>query len=140
MDDCDYISDYTLTDHDKQEINKSFPNFSYNSLGEYVSRSRHTRNTHWERNDLIFFPSSSYKAGSTVVHFDPKTQFMKFVSENSKYKDYLDSNNGIFYFDSLKDLPGDLDDCEKLFDKDVLEIKKLVNDIGLLKEITEHEQ
>ena len=140
LDDCDFIGDYTLTDHDKQEINKSFPNFSYNSFGEYVSRSRRTRNTHWETNDLIFFPSTSYKRGSTVVHFDPKTQFMKFVSENSKYKDYLDSNNGIFFFDSLKDLPGDLDDCEKLFDKDVLEIKKLVNDISLLKEITEHEQ
>ena len=65
---------------------------------------------------------------------------MKFVCENSKYKDYLDSNNGIFYFESLKDLPGDLDDCEKLFDKDVLEIKKLVNDTGMLKEITEYEQ
>ena len=65
---------------------------------------------------------------------------MKFICENSKYKDYLDSNNGIFYFDSYKDLPADLDDCEKLFDKDVLEIKKLVNDIGQLKEITEYEQ
>ena len=65
---------------------------------------------------------------------------MKFVSENVKYKDYLDSNDGVFFFESLKDLPADLDDCEKLFDKDVLEIKKLVNDIGLLKEITEYEQ
>ena len=65
---------------------------------------------------------------------------MKFVSDNVKYEDYLDSNNGIFYFDSLKDLPSDLDDCEKLFDKDVLQIKKLVNDIGSLKEITEYEQ
>ena len=65
---------------------------------------------------------------------------MKFVSENVKYKDYLDSNDGVFFFESLKDLPADLDDCENLFDKDVLEIKKLVNDIGLLKEITEYEQ
>ena len=65
---------------------------------------------------------------------------MKFVCENSKYKDYLDSNNGIFYFDSYRDLPGGLDECEKLSDKDVLEIKKLVNDIGQLKEITEYEQ
>ena len=65
---------------------------------------------------------------------------MKFVCENSKYKDYLDSNDGIFFFNSYKDLPGDLDECEKLFDKDVLEIKKLVNDIGQLNEITEYEQ
>ena len=140
LDDCHYNGDYQLTDHDKQEINKSFPDFSFNSLGEYVSLDRKTRNTHWETNDIVFFPSTTYRTGSSTVIFDPKTQFMKFICENSKYKDYLDSNNGIFYFDSYKDLPGDLDDCEKLFDKDVLEIKKLVNDIGLLKEITEYEQ
>ena len=140
LDDCTYIGHYALTDHDKQEINKVFPNFSFKTLGEYVSHSRSTRNTHWETNDLLFFPSTTYRSGSTTVGFDPKTQFMKFVSDNKKYKDYLDSNNGIFYFDSLKDLPGDLDDCEKLFDKDVLEIKKLVNDIGQLNEITEYEQ
>ena len=140
LDDCTYIGHYILTDHDKQQINKAYPNFSFNTLGEYVSHSRSTRNTHWEANDLVFFPSTSYRTGSSTVIFDPKTQFMKFISDNVKYKDYLDSNNEIFYYDSLKDLPGDLDDCEKLFDKDVLEIKKLVNDTGLLKEITEYEQ
>ena len=140
LDDCHYIGDYPLTDHDKQEINKSFPNFSFNSLGEYASLNRRTRNTHWETNDLVFFPSTTFRSGSTTQIFDPKTQFMKFVCENTKYKDYLDTNNGIFYFDSYKDLPGDLDECEKLFDKDVLEIKKLVNDIGRLQEITEYEQ
>ena len=46
----------------------------------------------------------------------------------------------MFIFESVKNLPGDIDDCEKLFDKDVLEIKKLVKDIGLLAEITEYEQ
>ena len=65
---------------------------------------------------------------------------MKFICSNTKYKDYLDSNNGIFYFDSYKDLPDDLDECEKLFDKDVLEIKKLVQDVGTLNEVTENEQ
>ena len=128
-----------MTDHDKQEINKVFPNFFFNTLCEYAAVNDRAKNIHWETNDLIF-PLDSYCTGSTSTVFDPKTQFMKFVSDNVKYKDYLDSNNGIFYFDSLKDLPGDLDDCEKLFDKDVLEIKKLVNDIGLLKEITEYEQ
>ena len=118
---------------------KNFPNFSFNSLGEYVSTSNKTNNTQWKQNDLLF-PPSTKKAANTTTAFDPKTQFMKFVCENTKYKDYLDSNDGIFFFDSYKDLPGDLDDCEKLFDKDVLEIKKLVNDIGRLLEITEYEQ
>ena len=107
LDDCEYSGDYPLTDDDKKELEKNFPNFSFSN---------------------------------TTTVFDPKTQFMKFVCENAKYKDYLDTNNGIFFFDSYKDLPGDLDDCEKLFDKDVLEIKKLVNDIGRLLEITKYEQ
>ena len=56
LDDCHYIDDYPLTDHDKQEIEKSFPNFSFNSLGEYVSIDRRTRNTQWEQNDIVFLP------------------------------------------------------------------------------------
>ena len=139
IDKCGFIGYYILTDHDKQEINKVFPNFSFNTLCEYVALNEKGDNVHWETNDLIF-PLDSYRTGSTTTVFDPKTQFMKFVSKNVKYKDYLDSNDGVFFFESLKDLPGDLDDCEKLFDKDVLEIKKLVNDIGLLKETTEYEQ
>ena len=71
---------------------------------------------------------------------DFKTTFMKFVCSNKKYKEYLDSNNGIFYSNSYKDLPDDLNECEKLFDKNVLEIKKLVQDIGALNEVTEDEQ
>ena len=57
-----------------------------------------------------------------------------------KYENYLNSNNGIFYFDSYKDLPGDLAGCEKLFDEEVLKIKKLVGDIGEINELTEDEQ
>ena len=65
---------------------------------------------------------------------------MKFVCSKSKYEDYLNSNNGIFYFDFYKDLPNDLAECEKLFDEEVFKIKKLVGDIGELKEISENEQ
>ena len=137
IDECLYFGDYTLTDNDKKEIEKNFPNFSFNSLGQYIADGYKT--TQWKENDIIF-PSATETTRNSTNIFDPKTQFMKFVSENVKYKEYLDSNDGVFYFESLKDLPGDLDDCEKLFDKDVLEIKKLVNDITLLKEITEYEQ
>ena len=140
LDKCEYVGDYPLTDHDKQEIEKLYPNFSFNSLGEYVSIDRRTRHTQWETNDLILFLSTAYRADSTVQIFDPKIQFMKLICSNSKYKDYLDSNNGIFYFDSYRDLPGDLAECEKLFDEEVLKIKKLVGGIGELNELTEDEQ
>ena len=137
LDDCSYIGFYKLTDHDKQEINKLYPDFSFNTLGEYVSHSRSTRNTQWETNDLILFPSTEYRSGNITKKHDIKEHFMKFICSNTKY---IDSNNGIFYFDSYRDLPDNWKECEKLFDKDVLEIKKLVQDIGALNEVREDEQ
>ena len=128
IDECAYYGEYLLTDNDKKKIEKNFPNFSFNSLSMYYAGTKQ-KSTQWKQNDLLF-PSANETARNSSSIFDPKTQFMKFVSENVKYKDYLDSNDGVFFFESLKDLPDDLDDCEKLFDKDVLEIKKLVNDIG----------
>ena len=140
LDNCHYVGYYRLTDHDKQEINKLYPNFSFATLGEYVSLDRTTCNTSWETNDLLLFPSTSYVSGGKTKVFDIKAHFMKFISSNTKYKDYLDSNNGIFYYDSYRDLPGTLDECEQLFDKDVLKIKKLVKDVGTLNIVTINEQ
>ena len=137
IDNCLYFGNLVLTDDDKKEIEKNFPNFSFNSLAMYYVGKKKI-DTQWKQNDLLF-PSATEISNNSNI-FDPKTQFMKFVSENVKYKDYLDSNDGVFFFESVKDLPTNIDDCEKLFDKDVLEIKKLVSDIGLLKEITEYEQ
>ena len=140
LDECFYIGHYKLTDHDKQEIIKLYPNFSFGTLGEYVSHSRETKNTNWESGDLIAFPSVEYKKRGDALKFDLKAHFMKIVCSNRKYKDYLDSNNGIFFYDSYIDLPGDLDECEKLFDKDVLKMKKLVQDIGKIIQVTKDEQ
>ena len=85
-------------------------------------------------NDLFVFPSTRDNRG------DFKNSFLKFVCSKSKYEKYLNSNNGIFYFDSYKDLPDDLAECKKLFDEEVLKIKKLVGDIGEINELTEDEQ
>ena len=119
---------YTLTDEDKRTINRLYPNFPFKYLSEFVSKNRQYLQC------LSVFPSTKPNSA------DFKTTFMKFVCSNKKYKEYLDSNNGIFYSDPYKDLPDDLNECEKLFDKDVLEIKKLVQDIGALNEVIEDEQ
>ena len=65
---------------------------------------------------------------------------MQFIYPKSKYENYLNSNSGIFYFDSYKDLPVDLAEWEKVFDEEVLKIKKLVHDIGEINELIEDEQ
>ena len=55
---------------------------------------------------------------------------MRFEISNKKYKDGLNTDWGIFFNPSIIDIPETLIKCEKLFDKNVLEIKKLVTDIG----------
>ena len=61
LDDCEYIGDYPLTDNDKKELKKIFPNFSFNSLGEYVALTDKTNKTQWKENDLLF-PSATKTA------------------------------------------------------------------------------
>ena len=62
------------------------------------------------------------------------------LSENKKYKDYLTSEHGLFFDPVKKKMPHDIKSCEKTFDEEVLKIKKLVEEIGIPKEIPEYEQ
>ena len=71
--DCTYIGWYKLTDHDKQEINKLYPDFSFNTLGEYVSHSPNTQNTKWEIGDLTLFPSTEYKSKGVTKNLTLKS-------------------------------------------------------------------
>ena len=48
LDDCHCMGDYPLTDNEKKELKKFFPNFTFNSLGEYVSISDKTNKTQWK--------------------------------------------------------------------------------------------
>ena len=123
-----------MTTQDKAAINRLYPNFSFKYLSEFVYKGTSRNRFQWGEDDLFVLPSTKPDKG------DFKNSFMKFVCSKSKYEDYLNSNNGIFYFDSYKNLPNDLAECEKLFDEEVLKIKKIVGDIGELKEITDNEQ
>ena len=114
LQECSFISAYTLTDDDKQKIEKLYPNFSFKYLSEY--KAKRDVHTQWEEDDLITYLSTK----DNQLNF--KDSFMKFVCSNTKYKNYIDSNNGIFFYDSYKDLPSTLNECEQLFDKNVLEI------------------
>ena len=131
---CQFVNTYTLTTQDKTAINQIYPNFSFKYFSEFVYNGDNKKRYQWGEDDLYVLPSTKADRGNF------KNSFMKFVCSKTKYEDYLNSNSGIFYFDSYKDLPNDLAECEKLFDEEVLKIKKLVGDIGELKEITEKEQ
>ena len=57
-----------------------------------------------------------------------------------KYKDWLNTDKEIFLKPYLRNIPSSLTVGKQLFDKDVIEIKKLVKDIGDVEKITKSEQ
>ena len=57
-----------------------------------------------------------------------------------KYKEWLGTDNRIFMKPYIKKIQKSLKYCEELFDKDVLEIKQLVKDIGDLNTLIHREQ
>ena len=71
-------------------------------------------------------------------------QNLTFKNKRSVFTKYFinEHNFGIFNYDEFKDLAklGGLDQAEKGVDKDVLEIKSLINKIGDLSKITLHQK
>ena len=62
------------------------------------------------------------------------------VSQTTKkYGKWLSTDNRIFMRPYIKKIPKPLKYCEELFDKDVLEIKQLVKDIGDLNTLIHRE-
>ena len=66
------------------------------------------------------------------LDYSVRNRFLFDIS-NNKYKDWLNTGGGIFFNNKEKDIPDTLIECEKLFDKNVLEIKKLVNNVERIK-------
>ena len=57
-------------------------------------------------------------------------RFESVSSATKKYREWLGTDNRIFMKPYIEKIPKPLKYCEELFDKDVLEIKQLVKDIG----------
>ena len=137
IDNCHYSGHYKLTDSDKTEIAKYYPNFSFKILGEYVFL-KNEKDFKWGSADLIGTPLIEHKKGNNKLTTNFKKKFVKIICSNTKYKDYLNSKNGVYFFDSDTDV-NDLKECEKVFDEEVFKIKKLVNDIGEVTEVNKVE-
>ena len=74
------------------------------------------------------------QVGYSVIGFQAVSQ------ATQKYKEWLGTDNRIFMKPYIRKILKPLTDCEKLFDKDVLEIKQLVKDIGDLNNLIHKEQ
>ena len=130
-----FLGFYNIIDTDKKQIEKLLPNYSFKRLSNYRGNGL----TQWGSNDIIY-PSAKLANPTDTQIFNPKTKFMRMLSENKKYKDYLTSEHGLFFDPVKKKMPHDIKSCEKTFDEEVLKIKKLVEEIGIPKEIPEYEQ
>ena len=131
---CIFKGFYNITSNDLKKIRKILPNFSFKILSKWQGRGI----TNLRIND-VFYPSAKLVHPTDKTVFDPRKDFMT-LSSQKKYKDYLSCNEGIFFNDITKKLPRDIDTCEKIFDEEVLEVKKLVKSIGQPKHIPEYEQ
>ena len=140
LDLCTYLGNLILTDDDKKQLNNLLPNFSFKSLAEYSLKRPTNMVTDWTSNDLLYLSKSLKTAHNEDEMFDLRKKFLTFTCDNKKYKDYLDTGEGVFFKNFSKDLPATLDECEKLFDNDVLVTKALVKKIGPLREIGLYEQ
>ena len=82
------------------------------------------------QNELIFYPYSYYGSFGQVGY--PVTGFQAVSQATQKYKDWLGADNRFFMKPYIRKIPKLLKHCEKLFDKDVLQIKQLVRDLNNL--------
>ena len=134
----DGISDlgsYTLTKDDLKELNNMLSNFQLKNLCKWmkVKNSRQTC-----EQELTFYPQTRYGSlGQPIYNI---ANFQATSQKMLKYKDWLNTDNEIFLKPYLRNLSSTLKKSEELFDKDVLEIKKLVKDIGNIEKITQSEQ
>ena len=65
--------------------------------------------------------------------------FFRLKISSNDYSDWLNTSYNIVFQSDAKKIPKPLIICEALFDKNVLPIKKLVNDIGDLNKLIEKE-
>ena len=122
-----WLGKHVLNDDDKKQINALYPESSFNHLSEYELQKNGS--VRWGQDDVTLFPRTQYHKFGLIK----KNDFMRFEVSNKKYKDWLNTDWGIFFNLSILDISETLVKCEELFDKNVLEIKKLVSDIGDLK-------
>ena len=130
-----YMGSYWLTDSDKKELKSIIPSFQ---LAQFHSWMFVGGSVPSYQNELIFWPFTYFgsfgQPGIPVMYFTCESQKIK------KYNEWLETDKRIFMKPYIKTIPKPLTFCEELFDKNVLEIKKLVKDIGDLTPLIHKEQ
>ena len=132
---CRYLGKNKLTDDNKKQIRSSYPGFVFNELAKFVHQARPTTVDSWGYN-YVTFPYNILYGRIPLLNMN----FFRLKISSNDYSDWLNTSYNIVFQSDAKKIPKPLTICEALLDKNVLPIKKIVNDIGDLNKLIEKER
>ena len=108
-----------------------YPDFCFTYLAKFIRLPQIRDVDIFGREDMILFKNTKYS--KMPLTDEP---IMNFFISNKSYSKWFKKDYNLLFSTSIVDIPESLTKCEKLFDKNVLPIKKLVKDIGDLNNLT----
>ena len=108
-----------------------YPDFCFTYLAKFIRLPQIRDVDIFGREDMILFKNTKYS--KMPLTDEP---IMNFFVSNKSYSKWFKKDYNLLFSTSIVDIPESLTKCEKLFDKNVLPIKKLVKDIGDLNNLT----
>ena len=122
---CKYLRDYELTEADTKELQAIYPGFCFTYLSMFVRLSFIRNIDVFGAEDMVLMEKTEYNKVPL-----PDFQMMNFFISNNQYSKWFKNTYEVLHKTSIVDIPEYMTQCENLFDKNVLPIKKLVKDIG----------
>ena len=130
-----YMRSYWLNDNDKKQLQSLLVSFSLEQFHSWMKVDDYVISC---QNEVIFYPYPYYGSFGSPSY---DVAGFRCTSNNMlKYKKWLGTDNAIFCKPFIKKIPAPLSYCKQLFDRNVLEIKKLVKDSGNLTPLIHKEQ
>ena len=124
---CKYLRDFNLTEADTKELQAIYPGFCFTYLSLFVRLPLIRNIDVFGAEDMVLMEKTEYNKVPL-----PDFPMMNFFISNNQYSKWFKNTYEVLYKTSVVDIPESMTECEKLFDKNVLPIKKLVKDIGHL--------
>ena len=125
-----YLGRYLLNDEDKKQLRALYPDFVFSELVIFA-RFPSSQLDEFGPTDIIFMGKSEYNKIPYVT-----MNIFNFVILSNDYKKWLHATYGILCCTKLKDILKPISQWERLFNKNVLPVKKLVKIIGDLNNLT----
>ena len=122
---CKQLGQYQLPEDDTKHLQAIYPVFCFTYLEKFVNLPQIRSIDFFGPEDMILFKNTAYN--NMPLTDEP---IMNFFIANTEYTKWFKNDCNLFYSTSIVDIPEPLSQCEKLFDRNVLVIKKLVKDIG----------